>query len=447
MERKVVTRFAPSPTGHLHMGGVRTALFAYLFARQRDGAFILRIEDTDKERSRKEFDESIVDSMKWLALPYDALYRQSERAAIYKKHLERLLGEGKAYLSKEAAGEGKRSEVLRFKNPNRRVRFRDLIRGEIEFDTAELGDFVIAKSLDEPVYHFAAVADDFEMGITHVIRGEDHISNTPRQILIQEALRAPEPLYAHVPLVLAPDRSKLSKRKHGEAVSIEYYRKQGYLPEAILNFLALLGWNPGGNEEIFSMNDLLRLFDLSSIQKGSAVFNTEKLDWINKEHLKRTRGAAALTAAEILKTFPAGGNADKKLIAEKIAPLVLERISKFGDIAAMQERGELGYFFAPPSYSAQLLRGKTETEPARIRDRLAAVAALLEKIPNDKFAKDGVRSAVFPYAEKEGRGEVLWPFRAALSGQEKSPDPFTIAEIIGKENTLARLRRAIQLLS
>src|SRR3989338_7522449 len=219
MERKqkVVTRFAPSPTGFMHMGSVRTALFAYLFARQNGGKFILRIEDTDHERSKKEFDDAIIDAMNWLGLGYDALYRQSERASVYRKHIEKLLHEGKAFVSKEetspdAAKDGKvrRAEVIRFKNPNKLIKFKDLIRGDIEFDTTELGDFVIARSIDEPVFHLAVAVDDCEMGITHVIRGEDHISNTPRHILISEALGAPLPTFAHLPLVLAPDRTKLS---------------------------------------------------------------------------------------------------------------------------------------------------------------------------------------------------------------------------------------------
>src|SRR3989338_2202080 len=221
MERKqkVVTRFAPSPTGFMHMGTVRTALFAYLFARQNGGTFILRIEDTDKERSKKEFDDAILDAMKWLGLGYDGeVYRQSERGAIYRKHIEKLLEEGKAFVSKEESaaaesakdGKVRRAEVIRFKNPNKVIKFKDLIRGDIEFDTTELGDFVIARSIDEPVFHLAVAVDDCEMGITHVIRGEDHISNTPRHILISEALGAPLPTFAHLPLVLAPDRTKLS---------------------------------------------------------------------------------------------------------------------------------------------------------------------------------------------------------------------------------------------
>ena len=246
----IITRFAPSPTGFLHLGSARTAFFNYLYARKNKGKFILRIEDTDKERSTREFEEDIINALSWLKIPYETLYKQSERTDIYKKYLKKLVDEDKAYVSKEEVKkEGHREEVIRFRNPNKKIKFADLVRGDIEFDTTDLGDFVIAKSSEEPLYHLAVVVDDFEMGITHVIRGEDHISNTPRQILIGEALGAPRPQYAHIPLILAPDRSKLSKR-HG-ALAIAEYRNRGYMSEAICNYLALLGWNPGTDQEIF----------------------------------------------------------------------------------------------------------------------------------------------------------------------------------------------------
>ena len=214
---------------------------------------------------------------------------QSERTEIYKKYLQKLIDENKAYISTETEGENR--EVVRFRNPNKFVQFDDLIRGTVEFDTTELKDFVIAKSVDEPLYHLAVVIDDFESGITHVIRGEDHISNTPRQILIQEAIGAPRPLYAHLPLILAQDRSKLSKRKHGESVSLGYYRNKGYSPEAIINYLALLGWNPGTEQEIFTLPELVNVFDLERVHKGGAIFDEKKLAWVNRKHfnLGKTR--------------------------------------------------------------------------------------------------------------------------------------------------------------
>ena len=275
---------APSPTGNFHVGSVRTALFNFLFARKNTGKFILRIEDTDKQRSKKEFEDDILKSLKWLGLKYDECYRQSERGEVYKSYIKKMLENGTAFESEE-----EEKKVIRFKNPNKKVKFNDLVRGEIEFDTTELKDFVIAKSVDEPLYHLAVVIDDFESGITHVIRGEDHISNTPRQILIQEAIGATRPIYAHLPLILAPDRSKLSKRKHGESVSLDYYRNKGYSPEAIINYLALLGWNPGTEQEIFTLDELIKVFDLSRVHKGGAIFDEKKLAWVNRQHFNLGR--------------------------------------------------------------------------------------------------------------------------------------------------------------
>src|SRR3989344_1737824 len=282
-KEKIITSFPPSPTGPLHIGNVRTALFNYLYARQNNGSFIVRIEDTDKTRSKKEYESSIFESLKWLSLEIDGeIWHQSERTEIYKKYLQKLIEENKAYISTETEGENR--EVVRFRNPNKSVKFDDLIRGVVEFDTTELGDFIVAKSVDEPLYHLAVVIDDCESCITHVIRGEDHISNTPRQILIQEAIGAARPFYAHLPLVLAQDRSKLSKRRHGESASLNYYRHKGYSPEAIINYLALLGWNPGTEQEIFTLEELINVFDLSRVHKEGAIFDEKKLAWVNRKH-------------------------------------------------------------------------------------------------------------------------------------------------------------------
>ncbi|KKR31046.1 MAG: hypothetical protein A3C62_00575 [Candidatus Zambryskibacteria bacterium RIFCSPHIGHO2_02_FULL_39_16] len=284
-KNNIVVRMAPSPTGNLHIGTARTTLFNYLFAKQRGGKFILRIDDTDRERSTKAFEQNILDGLIWLGLEHDELYRQSEREDIYKKFLKQMLDSGFVYISKEEVTEaGQRNEVIRLKNPNKKVVFEDLVRGSVEFDTTELGDFVVAKSLEEPLYHLASVVDDHEMAITHVIRGEDGISNTPRQILIQEAIRATRPIYAHLPLILASDRSKLSKRKHGEAVWIDTYKNKGYSPQAIINYLALLGWNPGTNQEIFTLDELIKVFDISRVHKGGAIFDEKKLAWVNRKH-------------------------------------------------------------------------------------------------------------------------------------------------------------------
>src|SRR3989344_309501 len=272
MSKKVITRFAPSPTGLLHAGNYRTALFAYIFALKNKGEFLLRIEDTDKVRSKKEYEDNIIESLKWLQIKYNKFFRQSERTEIYKNYIKKLIDSGHAYISKETPKEKEgRKEVIRFKNPNKKISWDDLIRGKIEFNTTELNDFVIAKSIDEPVFHLVVVIDDYEMGITHIIRGEDHISNTPRQMLIYEALGLPIPLYAHIPLLLAPDRTKLSKRKG--ALPITTYRDRGYLPEALINYMVLLGWNPGTEQEIMTFDEMMDQFALEKVQKSGAIFN------------------------------------------------------------------------------------------------------------------------------------------------------------------------------
>jgi glutamyl/glutaminyl-tRNA synthetase len=359
---KVVTRFAPSPTGLFHLGNVRTALYSYLFARNKSGKYILRVEDTDTERGKKEYEDIILESLEWLGLKHDEFFRQSERKDIYKNHLEKLIAEGKAYISKETPKEeGGRTEVIRFKNPNIKVVFEDVVRGTIEFDTTELKDFVIAKSLDEPIFHFAVVVDDFEMGITHVIRGEDHISNTPRQILIQEAIGAPRPIYAHLPLILAEDRSKLSKRKHGERVSLKYYIDKGYLKEAIINYIALLGWNSGSDQELFTLDQLVKYFELERVQKSGAVFDEQKLRWFNREYIfKLPEDVVQAKIREIIKR-------DAPQIPEeeikRLIPLILERIHTFGDITDMINSGELDYVFKEPEYPVELLYWKGKANP------------------------------------------------------------------------------------
>lgn len=450
MKKKVITRFAPSPTGFLHLGNYRTALFNYVYAKQHKGKFILRIEDTDSARSKKEYEEDIVESLKWLGIAYDEMYRQSDRKDIYARYVKKLIADDQAYESIEER-KGEKNTVIRFRNPKTSVVFSDALRGEIRMETGDLGDFVIARSVSDPVYHLAVVIDDFEMGITHCIRGEDHISNTPRQILLQRAIGAPGVIYAHVPLVLAPDRSKLSKR-HG-ALPVREYKRQGYLPEALLNFLALLGWSPqaaGGTlSEIFTMKEFMRHFSFKGIQKGGAIFNEEKLKSINREHIKRLslkeREKAVLTflppEVKALSQY-----SEERLL--KAVPLLIERIEKFSDVSHMHEEGELDYFFESPEYVREkLLGGKEAVSAEEAGEHLRKLSELLVPISEKKWYEDSVKNAVWDYATEKGRGKVLWPFRYALSGRERSPDPFTIASILGKEETLGRLKKAILLLT
>ncbi|MFA6095249.1 MAG: glutamate--tRNA ligase [Candidatus Paceibacterota bacterium] len=461
-KKRVVTRFAPSPTGFLHAGNYRTAVFAYLYARQRKGSFILRIEDTDKVRSKKEYEDNIIESLKWLGLGYDAVYRQSERQGIHEEYLAKLIASDKAYVSKEVKsqksqvekvesspkgrGEDEMIEVVRFRNPGKKVKFNDLIRGDIEFDTTELGDFVIARSVKEPLYHFAVVLDDYLMGVTHVIRGEDHISNTPRQILIAEALGAPIPTYAHLPLVLAGDKSKLSKR-HG-AKPITYYRDHGFLPDAVLNYMALIGWNPGTEQEIFSLDGLVESFDLSRVQKSGAVFNEEKLVWVNKEHLKLVPVEEfAAEVGKMLAASPRGRDRGWQIDPAKLlrmAPTVLDHINTYHDIHELILAGDFDYYFQTPAYDALSLKWKAEKSFTKTPEYLTETYRLLEAVKESDWTEEGIKAALWPYAEAEGRGSVLWPCRFALSGKEKSPNPFSLAYILGKEATLGRIKLALK---
>jgi glutamyl-tRNA synthetase len=451
MNRKVITRFAPSPTGFLHAGNYRTAVFAFLFARHHGGSMVLRIEDTDRARSNAEYEKNIMESLQWLGLTHDEFYRQSERGALYRSYLEKMIERGFAYVSKEEVKKkGDRDSVIRFKNPNKEVIFEDIIRGAIKFDTTDLGDFVVAKSLDEPVFHLAVVIDDFEMGITHVIRGEDHISNTPRQILIQEAIGATLPQYAHLPLILSPDKTKLSKRKGAKALT--EYRDEGYLKSAMLNYLAFLGWNPGDDKEILSETELINLFTLEKVQKSGAIFDETKLLWLNKEYIKRMPEEEWKEA--ILKRLPEEilESPSFESRKNKVLPLIWERISTFGEVGTMAAAGELTYFFTAPEIDIERImppekmRKGREVSNEDIKAILEKVIKLLGSIPEDYFTKEGVKEIVFPYADKEGRGIVLWPMRYALSGKDKSPDPFELCEILGRKESTSRLENAVTLL-
>lgn len=432
-DEKIVTRFAPSPTGVLHIGGARTALYNFLFAKKNNGKFILRIEDTDKERSKKEYEKNILESLSWLNISYDEIFYQSERANIHKKYLQKMLENKTVYEGEDSKdGTGK---IIRFKNTNEKITFTDIVRGEISFDTTELGDFVIAKNIDTPLFHLAVVADDFDMGVTHIIRGEDHISNTQRQILIQRAIGAVEPKYGHIPLILADDRSKLSKR-HG-AVSVTEYKEKGYLPEALINFMALIGWNPGDNKEIFNINELTSVFSLDKIQKSGAMFNMEKLNWINKEHIKKLPEEEVEKIIEnyLITSF---NGIDAELL-KKLTPIILERINVFSDIHTLIKEGELDYFFKVPTdtYDLKKLVWKDETLTAT-KQHMKKIIELLEE--SDFKNIENIKDSIWDYADKEGRGNVLWPMRYTLSGKDKSPDPFTLAYVLGKKETIARLK-------
>ncbi|MDP3726371.1 MAG: glutamate--tRNA ligase [bacterium] len=438
MTNKIITRFAPSPTGALHIGAARTALFNFVFSQQKKGSMILRIEDTDKERSKKHHEDDILKSLEWLHIEYSNLYRQSERIDIYYSYITKLIKNNYAYTAEDG--------IIRFKNPSKKITFHDLVRGDIEVDTTDLGDFVIARNEKDPLFHLAVVIDDHEMGVTHLIRGEDHISNTPRQILIQEAIGATRPLYAHIPLILAPNRSKLSKR-HG-ATPISDYRKEGYLSEAIVNFIALLGWSPQQKDahgpEIFSLQELINIFSLDGVQKGGAIFDIDKLRWVNHEHIKRltddrfTKQIEPFLPSEI-KTM---NNHSRQVFLS----VLKEKINVFGDVTILHSSGELSYFFKQPKYKKEGLLPKSETNLNLIAPHIDKSIELLSSLTEDKFIANLIKEKMWLYATEKGRGLVLWPFRYALSGKEKSSDPFVIAEILGKKETLNRLTHARNLI-
>lgn len=438
----IVTRMAPSPTGNLHVGTARTALFNYLYAKRHGGTFIMRIEDTDKERSSPEFETEILEGLSWLGMTWDAFYRQSDRTPIYRGYLERAIEKGTAYVSSEPSKkeEGKTVEVVRLRNPNTTITFDDEVRGEITFDTTELGDLVIARSLDDPLYHFTVVVDDHEMGVTHVIRGEDHISNTPRQILIQEAIGASRPIYAHLPLLLGTDRSKLSKR-HG-ATQLESYRKAGYLKEALVNYFALLGWNPGTDEEFFSLEELIQRFDLSGIQKGGAIFDIEKLKWFNREYLRKLDDEDFYQMVrerlpERVLSLPQFSEA--RLI--RLLPVIKERIGNGDEVTAFAEAGEYDFAFAKPIEDTSLLKWKNDSSVRDALPRLQKCAEIISTI-SETASVDEVKARLWDYALEVGKGEVLWPLRVALTGRERSPDPFTVIAIIGSPEAYQRVRNA-----
>jgi glutamyl-tRNA synthetase len=445
--KKVVTRFAPSPTGKLHCGAYRTAIFAYLYARKHEGKFILRIEDTDKERSTKENEDNILESLTWLGLEHDTFIRQSENLARHKEVLEKMIAGGHAYISKEEAkdGSGVIKEIVRFKNPNTEVSFDDEIKGLVTMNTTDLGDFVIAKNINEPLFHLAVVVDDFDEGVTHVIRGEDHVSNTPRQILIQRAIGAPTPLYAHLPLVLGADKQKLSKRKG--ALAVTEYRDVGYLPEALLNMVAMVGWNPGTEQELFTKEELIQEFELSKVQKSPAVFNPEKLDWFNREYIKKLSQQEFWGHAHhgLFGSIVEDTEAHREIL-KRIEHLIRERMVKFADMqlffgrADGSTRGEFDYFFVAPKVDEALLVWKTDTlENAKLH--LVKVKEILEGI--SEWSIENLKASLMPYAEEVGKGNVLWPLRVALSGRDKSPDPFELANILGKDETLGRITNVL----
>jgi glutamyl-tRNA synthetase len=477
MSARVRVRFAPSPTGYLHVGGARTALFNWLFAKRTGGTFILRIEDTDAERSSADMVTGILDSMRWLGLNWDegpdvggphAPYFQTERLDLYRRAAADLVASGHAYrcyckpeelkAKREAAQAAGSSwtydraclaltdadraardaagtpHAIRFLVPDGRTSFHDLVHGDIDFDHVNIEDFVVLRSDGYPTYHLSVVVDDVAMEITHVVRGDDHISNTPKQVLLYRAMNAPVPEFAHVPLILGPDKKRLSKR-HG-ATSVGEYDKQGYLPEAMVNFLALLGWSPGNDDELFARDELVARFSLDGISGGNAVFNPEKLDWFNQQHIMRLSGAEILS--RIQPDLAAAGlaeaaNANPKHTAEAI-DLVKPRAKKLADIVP-QLRPFINDAIErdPAAVAKHLSAPDLGPHLTAWRERLAGVAP---------FDPASIESALRAVADERGikAGVLIHATRVAVTGQAVSPGLFEVLALVGRDRVLKRLK-------
>lgn len=479
---KIRARIAPSPTGALHIGTARTALFNYLFAKKNKGEFLLRFEDTDQNRSTKKHEKEIIKSLKWLGLDWDGeTAYQMKRLSIYKKYADKLLKEDKVYecfctpdeleaerktqlaakkpprysgkcrdLKEDEKKELKKKGIeptLRLKVPEDRgkIEFEDLIRGKIQEESALIGDFVIMKSNEVPLFFFAGVIDDVEQKISHVIRGEDHISNTFNQILIYEALGWGKkmPKFAHIPFVLNKDRSKLSKRR-GDEVTVRRFRELGYLPEAMINFLALLGWHPRtkkeGKEEIYSKEELIDAFDLREVGKAAATFDSAKLDYINGYYIRKFDDKKL---AELLIPDHLGADwekQDKTLLAA--VNLVKERMKKLSDFTDLAD-----YFFEKPIYDKEVLifrkSDKIYTERG-LKAATEALGQLSEKDWEEQKLQKTLEKVVKD--ERLNNGDVFWPTRAALSGRMASPSPVELLFALGKQKSLKRLNTASKLL-
>ncbi len=482
-DKKVVTRFAPSPTGFMHVGNVRSALYAWLWTKKNNGTFILRIEDTDKEREVAGSIEHIIESLKWLGLDWDegpevggpnGSYLQSERLDLYKKYAQKLIEKGLAYPDpytaeemeafRKKAEEEKRAflfrdhrpetigtwdgtKPLRFKVPEiKSYTWHDEVFGDLSAGPEALDDFILIKSDGYPTYNFAHIVDDIEMGITLVMRGQEYISSTPKFLSVYEALGVTPPAYACLPHIMA-DGGKKKLGKRDGAKDILEYRTEGYLPEAMINFLAFLGWNPGDDREIFTREELINAFEISRIGNSGAQLNDQKLNWINKEHIKKLSPGDQV--AWLAKYLPAKVRAMPgftESFLSKLAPIVVERIEKWSDLTAMADAGEFDYYFEIPSYEAAKLVWKTETKENTALHITKAIE-LIQGVSEENFTKVSVKEALWEYAESVGRGNILWPMRFALSGREKSPDPFILSEILGKPAVLERLQKASSLLA
>ena len=470
----VRTRFAPSPTGFMHVGGVRTALFAWLYARQHNGQFILRIEDTDKAREVDGSIEHIIEALKWLGIEWDegvdiggphAPYLQSERLESYQKYARILIEKGFAYPDPytteevdafrataekekraflfrdhrpEVMGEWDGSAPLRFRVPEiRKYEWTDMVRGTLSAGEEALDDFILIKADGYPTYNFAHIIDDHEMEITHIMRGEEFISSTPKFLSLYDALGFTPPQIATMPVILGAEGTKKLGKRDG-AKDILEYKAEGILPEALLNYLALLGWHPSDDQEILSKDNLLRLFDITRLQKGGAQWSDEKLLFINREWMRTLSDADYVSRGDL--------SAPDAARLRSAVSILKERAQSFVEAQELLDT-ELAHLFVAPTLDVVLLASKG----LRTKEHLEAQQQILSGL-SESASLDEIKDALMTYAdtiskEEGGRGAALWPLRYALSGLERSPDPFTITSIIGVAEALSRIETAISILS
>ncbi len=426
----VKVRFAPSPTGYLHIGGARTALFNWMYAKAQGGTFVLRIEDTDKVRSKQEYLDEIMDSMQWLGLTWDEFYKQSDRFDLYAQYAQKLLDEGKAYKEVREEGGG---EAIVLKMPEKIIKIYDLIRDEIIVDTKELKDQVLIKSDGSPTYSFACVIDDALMGITCVIRGEDHISNTPKQIVIYEALGFKVPKFAHLPLILDDERARLSKR--AGAVAVTDYRGQGFLPQAVVNYLLLLGWSPGNNQEKVVLANAVKNFSIKKINKAGAAFSMDKLKWLNSEYIKEMDTAALTEAIKPFLDKQYGPAAAQKPDLPGIVQLYKGRMNTLVDFIDWTEFLFKEDYTKDPKVTEELAAKNMKKEFGLLADALQKLETF-----DIKTAEEVFRQVVASLGIKAG--ELVHPVRGALTGKSVGPGLFETMVVLGKQKTISRLRAA-----
>lgn len=474
----VVTRFAPSPTGFLHIGGIRTALFAYLLAKKNNGTFILRIEDTDKERQVEGSIEHIKESLSWLGIEWEygpdtpgpfGPCIQSERLDIYKSYAKQLVDKGLAYpdtstpeeIVKQREACEKTGGQFLFRNHRpehfvewdeettlrlkvtdlKKYTWEDAVWGHLEGGGETLDDIVLIKADGFPTYNFAHIVDDHEMGVTHLMRGDEFISSTPRFLSIYEALGIPHPIFVSLPPILNESGSKKLSKRDG-AKDILDYKREGYLSETLINFLALIGWNPGTEKELFTLTELITEFSIDNIQRSGGSFNIDKLKWMNKMHYQKLTDETYLKLVKEFVPEKFSTDVDAMNSLKRALPILRERIEVMNELPALLNKGELSFITAYKKPNDTLLPWKKDADPKAWKARLDHASSLLNSTSFD--SEEEIKLALWDYIEAEGKGEVLWPLRVALTGLERSPDPFSCAYILGKEESIRRIDAVLE---